>query len=183
MVLDKLFLICPYAIVAGGAPRDWYFGDVAKDIDVYFSTNAMTEKALLNQLQKAFATTVNVKFSRRTDTHTDPMYETLEGLVRIIELEVDGVPVQLIQMDTSQRLFKVVDNFSVSICKIWYKGGDIRRTTAFKLTEKTKIMFLSDKYNWTDPHPSKMKTRFSGKYIAGTLETAKNQAMNLFLNS
>lgn len=34
-VLNLLEIIDPACIVAGGAPRDWYMGDVAKDIDVF----------------------------------------------------------------------------------------------------------------------------------------------------
>jgi len=32
--LDLLFSVCPSAIAAGGAPRDWYLGIPAKDIDI-----------------------------------------------------------------------------------------------------------------------------------------------------
>jgi hypothetical protein len=181
LVLDKLYPICPYTIVAGGAPRDWYFGNEAKDIDVYFSTTALTESMLMAQLKAAFGNDMEVKFSRRTDLHKDPIYKTLVGLIRIIELTINNTKVQLIQMDSSERLFKVVDDFSVSICKIWYKGGTIFRTKDFKLTEKTKVMFLSDGYKWNDPHPAKIASRFTD-YKAGTRQAAVAEMENAFLN-
>ena len=181
LVLDKLYPICPYAIVAGGAPRDWYFGNEAKDIDVYFSTTALTESMLMAQLKAAFGNDMEVKFSRRTDLHEDPIYKTLMGLIRIIELTINNTKVQLIQMDRSERLFKVVDDFSVSICKIWYKRGTIFRTKDFKLTEKTKIMFLSLGYDWNDPHPAKMVSRFTD-YKAGTRQVAVAEMENVFLD-
>lgn len=35
IVLSKLELLDRYCIIAGGAPRDWYLGMEATDIDVY----------------------------------------------------------------------------------------------------------------------------------------------------
>ena len=53
-VLNQLYLICPEAIVAGGAPRDWYLGKPANDIDVYFSSTTTTASKLNKQLEKCF---------------------------------------------------------------------------------------------------------------------------------
>lgn len=178
LVLNKLFQICPYAIVAGGAPRDWYIGIPAQDIDVYFSTEAMTETMLLCQLRSAFGDTLQVKFTRKDKGHLDPIYQTLEGLIRIIDVDIDGVKVQLIQMDSSKRLFKVVDNFSISICKVWYKNGKINPTKDFLMTIKSGMMFLSEKYKWSDPHPAKMEERFQGKFSAGNREQVINKILN-----
>ena len=33
-ILSKLEIIDPYVILAGGAPRDWYFGDECRDLMV-----------------------------------------------------------------------------------------------------------------------------------------------------
>lgn len=37
-ILYKLFPIDPYCICAGGAPRDWYLGKVASDLDIFIYT-------------------------------------------------------------------------------------------------------------------------------------------------
>ena len=34
-VLNKLEFFDPSCILAGGAPRDWYFGNLANDLDFY----------------------------------------------------------------------------------------------------------------------------------------------------
>lgn len=53
-VLSLLFPIDPHSIVAGGAPRDWYLGKEANDIDVFVYvragiTNTMLECILRHQ--------------------------------------------------------------------------------------------------------------------------------------
>jgi len=35
-VLDKLRCLDSRAIIAGGAPRDWYFSKLANDIDIFY---------------------------------------------------------------------------------------------------------------------------------------------------
>lgn len=41
-VLEKIKIVDPYVILAGGAPRDWYFGNPCNDLDIYYYSNAMT---------------------------------------------------------------------------------------------------------------------------------------------
>lgn len=38
LVYNKLSIIDPRCLLAGGAPRDWYFGELAKDLDFYIET-------------------------------------------------------------------------------------------------------------------------------------------------
>ena len=34
-VMETILPISPTAIVAGGAPRDWYFNNQAQDVDIF----------------------------------------------------------------------------------------------------------------------------------------------------
>jgi hypothetical protein len=182
-VLEKIELICPRAIIAGGAPRDWYFGTPSNDIDLYFSTQGDTQGVLLSQLSKLFkGSEFDLKFewSKEKEEERQCTYKVMKTLRRIIDFEYKGVKFQLMEMNTLQDLFKVVDSFSTSICKVWYKGGQIKRTQDFRLTEKTKIMFLNEDYEWSDPHPAKMKERFPS-YTRGTKESAEKHMINRVL--
>jgi len=179
-VLEQLYLICPEAIVAGGAPRDWYLGKPANDIDVYFSSTTTTASKLIKQLEKCFDG-MQIKFEQQMGKNINPLYQTMEGLVRIIEFVLDGVKVQLIQMDTTKRLYSVVGNMSVSVCKVWYTNGKIAPTRDFLITLKSGVMFLSPKYNWNDPHPTKMAEMFKDKFTCGTQDIAKERIITMSL--
>ena len=36
-LLEKLYLLDPCVVIAGGAARDWYLGNKANDLDIYLS--------------------------------------------------------------------------------------------------------------------------------------------------
>jgi hypothetical protein len=182
-VLEKIELMCPRAIIAGGAPRDWYFGTPANDIDLYVTTSGDTQGVLLSQLSRLFkGSEFDLKFewSKEKEQERQSTYKVMKTLRRIIDFEYKGVKFQLMEMNTLQDLFGVVDSFSTSICKAWYKCGQIKRTQDFRLTEKTKIMFLNEDYEWSDPHPAKMKERFPS-YTRGSKEDAKKCIVNQVL--
>ena len=173
-ILSKIRLVDPGAILAGGAPRDWYLGYTANDLDFYFCSTGMTAGAVKKQLKAVGVE--NVESS--SDFHTTELYSTMEGLVRIWNTEVSGTKVQLIQLDTPQNRWQVVDRMDVSVCKVWYLNGHINLHSDFKLTLASGVMFLSDKYCWANKHGQKMLERFKGKFVAGTKEQAKTAIVN-----
>ena len=129
-ILSKIRLVDPGAILAGGAPRDWYLGYTANDLDFYFCSTGMTAGAVKKQLKAVGVE--NVESS--SDFHTTELYSTMEGLVRIWNTEVSGTKVQLIQLDTPQNRWQVVDRMDVSVCKVWYLNGHINLHSDFKLS-------------------------------------------------
>ena len=173
-ILSKIRLVDPGAILAGGAPRDWYLGYTANDLDFYFCSTGMTAGAVKKQLKAVGIENVEAS----SDFHTTELYSTMEGLVRIWNTEVSGTKVQLIQLDTPQNRWQVVDRMDVSVCKVWYLNGHINLHSDFKLTLASGVMFLSDKYCWANKHGQKMLERFKGKFVAGTKEQAKTAIVN-----
>lgn len=151
-ILDKLRIISPYAILAGGAPRDWYFGKEARDFDFYFYSPADTQNAVHGQFRKALD--VDVQFKQFND---QMLYTHMGCIRRILECEIDGIKCQFMQLNEPKQEFKVVDKMSCSICKAWYLGRDVELHKDFKLSVATKTVFLSDGYNWSDPHPKKIQ--------------------------
>jgi hypothetical protein len=178
-VLDCLSIICPHAILAGGAPRDWYMGETCNDFDFYFnldpdSTLGSNEAQLSRVLPEGM-----VKIKGK-DAHSSPLYKHMSALKRLHYYTYKGREVQLIQLNRLRDVFKVVDNMSCSICMIWWKGGDVKPSGDFMLTYKTKMMYLSKGYSWSDPHPKKMRERFSS-YSCGTEDKAKSLAVRKFM--
>jgi hypothetical protein len=177
-LINKLRAIDPYVIVAGGAPRDWHFGDEAKDLDLYLHLSGKTNTFRERQLKAAIGDVVT-KWTKRGD-YNDDLYRTMKFLHSIYELEYKGIKVQIMSLLDEGDTFKVVDAMSCSICKAWWtpERGVVREQD-FKLTEKTNTIFLSDGYAWQDPHPTKIKERFTGKY---RFANSKDQVIKQLLN-
>ena len=176
-LLKGLEIISPHSILAGGAPRDWFFGRKANDLDFYFSVEeSLTQRAVQGQLNQVLPK--NVEFIEAKDFPVDPMYKHMENLKRIWYLEYKGIPVQLIQMKSAPDVFGVVDKMSCSICKVWWKNGDIVPEKDFILTLTTKYMFLNEGYTWEDLHPQKMEQRFKGEFHRATKKQAETRFFN-----
>jgi len=158
-VLGQMEMADPYCIVAGGAPRDWYFGKLANDLDLYYYTSASTMGASRKQIEKLIPG-CNPQALCEVAQSDDNLYSTMPFLKRIWNAEVKGMKVQFIQLDQDKKQFQVVDQMDVSICQIYYKDGEIRRSNNFKLGEKLKTMWTLNECKWTDKHPSKMQKRF-----------------------
>jgi len=177
-VYDMLTLIDPSCVLAGGAPRDWYLGQECNDLDFYFCSTGSVFNRVEKQLKRVGLDATPVKCPA-----TNELYARMEGLQRIWNVEVDGMKVQLIQMNEPKHRFKVVDNMDVSICKAWYSQvGEIHLHRDFKLTIASRVMFLKENYRWSDKHGQKMKERFEGRFSCGSMEKARDSLINQCLN-
>jgi len=181
-LLFNLELIAPHAILAGGAPRDWYMGNIANDLDFYFSLpEGLSSSVAALQLQKILPIGCKpIKQTAEFDEERNRLYQNLIDLRKIHFYEFNGIPVQFIEMESVKAVYRTVDNFDCSICKVWYKNKQVRTTEDFLLTLKTKIIALSNKaYSWSDPHPKKMYERFKSQgFVKGT----KEQQINMIVN-
>lgn len=146
--LSMLYPIDPYCILAGGAPRDWYFGNEAKDLDIFFHVNASTSKHVIDRMLKHIGfKVIDSNFAANIPEH----YKKNPSLRAVYNIEGD-VPVQLMLMD--QPTFgSVIPKFPLSICKVWYKHGktildkDFRRGTNHRAIVKTNELYaLGDEY-------------------------------------
>lgn len=159
-ILEKLSIIDPYAILAGGAPRDWYFDEEAKDLDFYYYTQERTMGASSKQLEFFFPKVIP---SLREDGDWK-LYEHMPGLKRVWNTTIEGIPVQFIQMDSEETRRNVVENMDVSICKISMNRFETTLHRDFKLTVGSGKMFLKEGYSWNDPHPTKMIEKYKEKF-------------------
>lgn len=159
-IYKKLKIIDPYALLAGGAPRDWYFGNLANDLDFYFFSTGVTVSSVVNQLSGIMGVKVDaVKYDE--DSHQHGQYKSMPFLRRVLEAEIGGEKVQFMQLTEPNAQFKVVDAMDVSICKAWCDVDmNISMHQDFKITLASGNMFLSDEYSWSDRHPQKIADRF-----------------------
>jgi hypothetical protein len=175
-ILDKLKVISPYAILAGGAPRDWYLETQANDLDFYLYSSAITVNAALKQLAKTLD--IDVERIKAKTEHANSLYATMRCLRCIFDVSGYNIPVQIMLLIEPRDEFRVVDLMSTSICKIYYEDGKLTPKRDFLLTMKSGVIFLDEGYKWSDPHPSKMAEKFRGIFPQAT----KEQAIQLIVN-
>ena len=143
------------AIVAGGAPRDWYFNKEASDIDVFFY--GITSASVTKKRLKAVGIDVlEIKSGDNIPEH----YKRNPELFAVYNASIDGVPVQLMQMK-SPTFDSVVPKFPLSICKVWYKNGHIIFEKHFTNSVKHRVIYITnDLYNNADGFIAKIKGKF-----------------------
>lgn len=157
VVLEKLTAIDPYCIIAGGAPRDWYFGKEATDIDVYVYVNpGILNKDVKRQIQACGF----VILSEKDGKNIPEDYRLNPDIKTVVNTSLDGEDIQIMVM--MNPTFKcVVDKFALSLSKAWYKNGKIRTTKDFEISVKHRVVYkCSDLYGDSHKYVQKIKSKF-----------------------
>ena len=180
-VYSKLKIIDPNCLLAGGAPRDWYFGKECNDLDFYYVSTATTVSSCRKQLERTFE---GAEIKTLSEIHGDGsremigLYKKMPDLLRVWQMNIEGMNVQLVQLSAPGSQFKVVGCMDVSICKIWADVNlKLYPSTEFKKTIASKSMFLSEGYSWGDPHPQKMKQRFEKLFSCASSEASVDKTI------
>lgn len=164
MLINKLRAFDPYALLAGGAPRDWYFGNEASDLDIYVYQQGdyCTTRSVKSRLDSLGFTYSFLEFKAFQEK-----YEKNENIRCVINIQGFDTPVQLIILKTPT--WGIVDTFPLSICKIWYSPErGIVPTTDFKLSVKTKSIFKTNTlYSDGDKYVDKIRKKFESYCYVG----------------
>lgn len=120
-VLHKLEASDPNCILAGGAPRYWWFDKEASDLDFYVYWGELTTaNEDLTRLKR-------LGFTKAKLMKSNPfsgLYGSIPELRRVWELDYKGEKVQVMVM--SESTFNcVINRFGCSVSKVWWKGGEI----------------------------------------------------------
>lgn len=166
-LLHKLEAIDPFCILAGGAPRDWWLGKPARDLDFYFHSNNPLKSVNL-QLSRAG---IEVVGGRHINSKEN-LYKTLPTLSRIIYCIAEGSDIQIQLMQLSKKTFGVIDEFACGVSKVWYKAGRIVPSQDFLLGHKTKSIVLNNGYEEDDFYIKKIKHYFP-EYLIRSREEAQ----------
>lgn len=155
-VLQRLLTIDPFAIIAGGAPRDWYLGREATDLDVYFYAGGRSTETIYDLL-------IDVGF--KLDGYKD-FGEAGIGYGKSPETKVifepldTPIPVQLIMMGQKTH-DSVLSSFAVNLSLTWYKHQKITTTPEFDAGVKNKsIVRVHPNYQDDDPYIEKIRAKF-----------------------
>lgn len=131
-VLNKLEIIDPACILAGGAPRDWFFDKPCNDLDFYLYLGDCTVSNLDARLKRLGFKGIKVL------GHDDPTYKSLKKLKRVVEFEYLGMRVQVMEM-TEPTYGCVIPHFNLDTSKAWWKGHRICTDGAFELAHMFEV--------------------------------------------
>lgn len=160
-VLERLEIIDPTCILAGGAPRDWWLGTTANDLDFYIYTNrnAHDLESALKYLGLPVQQKRQQAYNVRDNERLDNLYNTMPDLRAVYETTFRGKKVQIMVM--MRPTFQgVVDKFAVSISKVWYKRGTICVEPVAQKSLDTKEIIVAPRYSINDRYVQKMRQRF-----------------------
>lgn len=154
-LLNKLRLVDPFAMIAGGAPRDWYFGNEAKDLDIYMRLPNHNTIALVDQL----AAMVGISNLVGMEKVKESAYAELPNLKWVFAGTYNGVPINLMVMD--QGVYEeIVKDFDVAICRAWFDGEQCHYMPEFNYCIQTRVCLVHPKYTGKEAHLRKMAKRF-----------------------
>ena len=161
-LLNKMEVIDPYAILAGGCPRDWYFNKVANDLDFYVHIKAETMQATELRM-KRLGLDISPMSWESNDEHE---YKCMEHLHAVWDGVYKGQKFQVMVMNES-TFTSVVNKFGSSVCMAWWKGGKVEPTLPFLLSHHMKVIFLKDDYTAKEKHVAKMVARYPDYNVLG----------------
>lgn len=171
-VLEELEVIDPHCILAGGAPRDWFFNKPASDLDFYvYDPLNLSQKAWMDRLSK---TLLDVKplgmVEGKSDKDVEEEYTAMKDLRYVYEGEYMGVIVQVMVMNMP-TFTSVIDNFCVENSKIWWKGGQLHPSWEFLVSHATRTIKVCKEHAPKQRYLDKMVKKFpTYKLITGDSE-------------
>jgi hypothetical protein len=138
--------IDPEAMIMGGAPRDWTYGQLAKDIDIF--TRGLTNESadsIRNRIADALFT--DEKYIHDLTWNSHYLATKDNGVLFVFEAQTFLFPVQIIVCD--REPLKMLDTFDLSICKAYATQGqtinsvEIHTTEIFDLSKRYNVCFAS----------------------------------------
>lgn len=174
--LNKLSVINPVAILAGGSLRNWHFNRPANDLDFFVEVpNQSTSTRLTNSLRTLGVTDIfnmathSAPGVLRDKVGTEHQYgERMSDIHTVLEGKYQGETVQVIFTRVSTFGY-IEDHFDTSINMIWassyeYEGDyqlSVGYTQEWYATARTGVIFVFDNQNaYTNNHLEKIAGYF-----------------------
>lgn len=154
-ILMKLKSLGFTAVVAGGAPRDWFLGKIASDLD-FFVDNASSCGKEFDVFD--FCDQLDVECKEIEPTG---VYELNKRLDSVVEFKFNNVSCQIITLKSDQEddyvsSDQIHSTFPANVGKVSYKqnsNGDF-------VIEGTEEFYFAHKYKILDFEPSKLYNKY-----------------------
>ena len=170
-VLAKVKVLDYRAIIAGGAARDWYFNNLANDIDIFYYheegkwylDNIRREVGLLKVLLGVDHINVlgfnSAKGQNNAEIEDDfNNYQKNPDIVNVFECVIEGVKFQFIQL---KKQNVNINKFAYNMCQAWSNGEWIKTTNMFDLGVKKELLIeTGELYSNTNKFKQKMISKF-----------------------
>ena len=135
-ILEKIEIIDKNCILAGGAPRDWWVGVLANDLDFYLYC---TPENGVEHTKKSIEKLVGIKLEY---LGADENYEGgMRELRAVLDGEFKGQKVQFMLMG-KPTWGCVLPHFGASTSMVWYKNGRISPSPEFLLSLNKKVLYI-----------------------------------------
>ena len=158
-VLRKLEMFDPTCILAGGAPRVWYFENIANDLDFYVHFRPDLQSFFReSQLERVGLKGFRQKGSDESDFPES--YKRNPYLLCVYEGKVSGEKVQIMFMK-EPTFHSVVNLFPFGICQAWWKGDKVETSNEFDLSVKHRVLKITNNlYSDADGYIEKIRNKF-----------------------
>lgn len=156
-VLEILEVINFRVLLAGGAPRDWYFTRVAKDLDIYLYLpyNDLDEiNNFIEFLLNKYGTKKSVNYVDEFEYIKSDIYKC------IYTYNILGEDVQIIILNKDLSISDILNSFDLSLCKAWYKDGLINLSEDFKISILTNHIYLCGDNDWENEHVKRICEKY-----------------------
>jgi hypothetical protein len=173
-ILHKLFPISPYAIVAGGAPRDWDMLKCAKDIDVFMYNYPNIGITDTERAMKQCGIEI---LSHKTGEHLPEHYKYNPNLECVYEAIHEEDTTQVIQiMKMRLPTFQsAVPYFPLSLSRVWYRHGKIHYTPEYNVSVRGKVIIkMLEVYPDDDRYILKIREKFPEYEYYGSVKAWKS---------
>ena len=170
-ILTKLESIGYTAVCAGGAPRDWYRGVPAVDIDIFVECKKSASSKFHQDVETTFA--LELTSLEPIDNSGESTYSLNPNINSVTECKIHGQKVQFITIEDQDICSFKVDctsihkTFPCNLSQVQWDGTEYSFEPMFEIGIKYKIVeFYPELNSWADEefrfskYYRKMKRKF-----------------------
>lgn len=190
-LLDGLQRVFGYAVLAGGAVRDWVGSEQARDLDIFVHVKGSKsdayekrKKRVLDKLAEVFTAEEMSTIKCLTDTMLDDYdpsrhsfldYTENADIDLVFELVSKGIPVQIITLNTKELN---LDRFCYNMSQAMFDGYNIAFTPMFRFGFGTNTFIQTSVKPIPTAYREKMQARFpDASFIEFALAESKTDTV------
>lgn len=159
--LNMARMFDPYAIIAGGCPRDIFFGKKVKDIDIYVNTRGyLPQHVIKGCLERIGFEVRKIRYGSKTLDDAGYKNPRIDFLVDAVVPGID-FPIQLVTLKPEYTTFNEVPLFDVNISQFWYNGKYILPDIGAREFIRNGVVKIRDGVDIDDPYVLKLKEKYS----------------------
>lgn len=158
-ILNRLRVFDPGCVLAGGAPRDWYFNNLATDLDFYISVKGMHEETIRELIDDLLTFEKENPTSCYASSQERVYIDSLSGIYTVLNFEIEKTQVQVVL--TLQTIEDTIESFPFNVCQAWWTGNKIHTTEFFNSGVERKELIRTPTTVCNQRYKNKILLKFS----------------------